>query len=165
MGTKLDLYDQWKRDGELDKVMNFISICAQKLVTQREMCEAIGITESTFSKLKKRHPEIQKAINDARLQLKMDLMDSLLKKAVGHTIEEYEEWTEETDNGKKHRTHTSKKQLAPDYKSIVYILTKRFGKQFSERYEELLLAEKKINESKETWEDVTSETDSQTDES
>ena len=66
MGTKLDLYDQWKRDGELDKVMNFISICAQKLVTQREMCEAIGITESTFSKLKKKHPEIQKAINDFR---------------------------------------------------------------------------------------------------
>lgn len=31
-------------------------------------------------------------------------------------------------------------------------MTKKYGKQFSERYEEITLAEKKLKEAKEVWE-------------
>lgn len=44
------------------------------------------------------------------------------------------------------------KTSSPDYKSIVYLLTKKFGKEFSERYEEIMLAEKKLEQAKEVWE-------------
>ena len=162
MGSKLDLYEQWKRDGELDKVLAFIRDCSTKLVTQREMCEAIGINEGTFTKLKKKHPEIQKIINDARLNLKCDLIDSLLKKAQGFEVVEEENWVEETDKGERKKSHTTKNCIPPDYKSIVYILTKRFGKEFSERYEELKLAEKKLD-NKESWDATEGQTDSQED--
>ena len=52
----------------------------------------------------------------------------------------------------KRKIHRTKKQVPPDYKSIVYLLTKKFGKEFSERYEEIMLAEKKLEQAKEVWE-------------
>jgi len=149
-----DIYDIWKESGQLDAVIAFIASCANKLVSQREMCEYLKINESTFSRLKKRHPDIQEAINKARLDLKKDLVDALVKKALGFELVEEEQWIEDGGKGEKQKRkiHRTKKQVPPDYKSIVYLLTKRYGKEFSERYEEIMLAEKKLEQAKEEWE-------------
>ena len=148
-----EIYDVWKESGQLDGVIAFIASCANKLVSQREMCEYLKINESTFSRLKKRHPDIQEAINKARIDIKKDLVDALVKKALGFEVVEEEQWIEDGGKGEKQKRkiHRTKKQVPPDYKSIVYLLTKRYGKEFSERYEEIMLAERKLDEAKEVW--------------
>lgn len=148
-----DIYDVWKESGQLEATIAFIASCANKLVSQREMCEYLKINESTFSRLKKRHPDIQEAINKGKLELKKDLIDALVKKALGFETVEEEQWIEDGGKGEKQKRkiHRTKKQVPPDYKSIIYLLTKRYGKEFSERYEEIMLAERKIDEAKEVW--------------
>ena len=59
----------WAENGDLDRILDFIRDCSRKLVTQGEMCEHLGITETTFSKLKKKHPELQQAIDKSKLDL------------------------------------------------------------------------------------------------
>lgn len=149
-----DIYETWEKNGELNKVLAFIKECASNLVTQREMCEYLGITEVCFSNLKKKHPELQKMMDDAKLDLKNKLVNAMVKKALGFEIVEEEQFIEDAGKGEKQKRkiHRTKKQVPPDYKSIVYLLTKKFGKEFSERYEEIMLAEKKLEQAKEVWE-------------
>lgn len=49
----------WRDNGDLERILAFVRDCSKKLVTQGEMCEHLVITETTFSKLKKKHPELQ----------------------------------------------------------------------------------------------------------
>lgn len=150
---KQDIYETWKSTGQLDKVMAFIKSCATGLITQKEMCEYLNITEQSFTNMKKKHPEIAKVMEDAKLDLKSKLIDALVKKALGFEIVEEEQFIEDGGKGEKQKRkiHRTKKQVPPDYKSIVYLLTKKFGKEFSERYEDIMLAEKKLEQAKEVW--------------
>lgn len=148
-----DIFEKWKASGDLPKILEFIAECSRKLVTQREMLQHLGMREDTFSKLKKKHPEIQKAQDDARYNLKADLTGALYKRAIGfETIEEYQDIE---DGGKgqkqKRKIHRVKKYIPPDYKSIIYLMTKTFGREYSDRYEELAMAEKKLEMTKEEW--------------
>lgn len=153
MKKKKDLYEIWEQTGELPKMLDYIRDCSRKLITQKEMCEALHIREDHFCMLKKRHPEIQKAQNEARFDLKRDLAGALYKKALG--FESIEETQDIEDGGKgqkqKRKIHRVKKQIPPDYKSILYLLTKTFGREYSERYEEIQMAEKKLEQAKEEW--------------
>jgi hypothetical protein len=130
------------------------------------MCEYLGISEHAFINLKKKHPEVDKMMRNAKLDLKNKLIDALVKKALGFEIVEEEQFIEDSGKGEKQKRkiHRTKKQVPPDYKSIVYLLTKKFGKEFSERYEEIMLAERKIEEAKEVWENEQRKIESCTDE-
>lgn len=147
------MYEKWEESGELPKMLDYFRDCARKLVTQKEMCQALHIREDQFCSLKKKHPEIQKAQDEARFDLKRDLAGALYKKALG--FETIEETQDIEDGGKgqkqKRKIHRVKKQVPPDYKSILYLLTKTFGREYSERYEELQMAEKKLEQAKEEW--------------
>ncbi|MDL2292522.1 hypothetical protein LJC17_02920 [Acholeplasma sp. OttesenSCG-928-E16] len=150
---KRTVMEQWEEDGRLEEVMEFIKECSRKLITQAEMCEHLKINEATFSRMKKKHPEIQKIQNEALLDLKKDLAGALYKKAVGFEL--IEETQDIEDGGKgqkqKRKIHRVKKQVAPDYKSIIYLLSKTFGREYSERYEELQMMERKLEQAKEEW--------------
>lgn len=162
---KADVYERWQQTGELDKVLAFIKECSTNLVSIQEMCEYLNISVKTFSLLRKKHPELQKLMENARLDLKNKLVNAMVKKALGFEVVEEEQFIEDTGRGEKQKRkiHRTKKQIPPDYKCIVYLLTKRFGKEFSERYEEIMLAERKLDEAKEVWENE-QQTQSSTDE-
>lgn len=166
MSKKPDIYESWQASGELDNVLAFIKSCSTNLVTQKEMCEYLGISEHAFINLKKKHPEVDKMMRNAKLDLKNKLIDALVKKALGFEIVEEEQFIEDSGKGEKQKRkiHRTKKQVPPDYKSIVCLLTKKFGKEFSERYEEIMLAERKIEEAKEVWENEQRKIESCTDE-
>lgn len=153
MTNKKDFYEKWLESGELPKMLDFIRDCSRKLVTQKEMCEALHIREDVFCKLKKKHPEIQKAQDESRFDLKRDLAGALYKKAMG--FESIEETQDIEDGGKgqkqKRKIHRVKKQVPPDYKSILYLLTKTFGREYCERFEEMQMMEKKLEQAKEEW--------------
>ena len=148
-----DIYEVWKDSGDLPRIIEFIKDCSRKLISQTEMCKYLGIEDETFCRLKKRHPDLAVAQKDAKLNLKKDLCDALLKKALGYETVEEEQFIEDGGKGKeqKRKIHRIKKQVPADYKSIVYLLTKHFGIEYSERYEEMLITQKKLEASKEEW--------------
>ena len=157
-----DIWEQWTKDGKLEEVLTFIANCSKKLVTQREMCKYLKIEEHTFTNLKHKYPQIQEAMDKSRYELKKDLANAMYKKAIGYETIDEDQLIEEKDGKQKKKVHRIKKQVGPDFKAIVYLLTKKFGKEFSERYEDLRLAEKKLEAQKEEWnsaESITEEYD------
>lgn len=112
-----------------------------------------NIDEATFSRLKKKHPEIQKVMDDARINLKMDLIGAMYKRAVGYESVDEEQVIEDKGKGNGQRRKVTKvtKQVAPDFKALVYLLSKHFGRDFTDRSEELKLAEQKMQLSQEEW--------------
>ena len=150
---KKDIYEKWLESGQLPQILDFIRDCSRKLVTQREMCQYLGINEATFSRLKKAHPELEELQMKAKFDLKKDLVGALYKKAMGFETIEEEQFIEDKGKGQeaKRKIHRIKKQVPPDYKSILYLLTKNFGREYCERFEDMQLVERKMAEAKEVW--------------
>ena len=88
-------------------------------------------------------------------------MGALYKKAMGYELVEEEQFIEDKGKGEqqKRKIHRTKKQIGPDYKAIVYLLNKHFGREFSERADELELMEKRQSLGKEEWNDGVQETE------
>ena len=162
-----DIWEQWQEDGKLEEVLAFIADCSKKLVTQREMCKYLKIEEHTFTNLKHKYPQIQEAMDKSRYELKKDLANAMYKKAVGYETVDEDQLIEEKDGKTKKKVHRVKKQVGPDFKAITYLLTKKFGKEYSERYEDLRLMEKKLESQnrKEEWSSVESVTEEEHDDS
>ena len=154
-----DIYKTWVRAGKLEEVLNFITECAKKLVTQTEMCKTLKMDPRTFSTLKKNHPDVQEAIDKAKFELKKDLASAMYKKAMGYETIEEDQYIEDKNGNQVKKIHRTKKQVAPDYKALTYLLTKHFGREYYERYLELALMEKKIEKNKEEWQKADDEED------
>ena len=167
MGMKRDTYQMWKDTGQLPQVLEFIKECSRKLVTQKEMCTYLNLDEATFTRLKKKHPELDEAFHKAKLDLKKDLMGALYKKAIGYELIEEEQFIEDKGKGEqqKRKIHRTKKQVGPDYKAIVYLLNKHFGREFNERYDDFEILKEKQALLKEEWNDGSQEVECDTDES
>lgn len=146
-----DIYKTWVRTGKLEEVLNFITECAKKLVTQTEMCKTLKMDPRTFSTLKKNHPDVQEAIDKAKFELKKDLASAMYKKAMGYETIEEDQYIEDKNGNQVKKIHRTKKQVAPDYKALTYLLTKHFGREYYGRYLELALMEKKLEKNKEEW--------------
>ena len=167
MGMKRDTYQMWKDTGQLPQVLEFIKECSRKLVTQKEMCTYLNLDEATFTRLKKKHPELDEAFHKAKFDLKKDLMGALYKKAIGYELVEEEQFIEDKGKGEqqKRKIHRTKKQVGPDYKAIVYLLNKHFGREFNERYDDFEILKEKQALLKEEWNDGSQEVECDTDES
>ena len=128
----------WKDTGQLPQVLEFIKECSRKLVTQKEMCTYLNLDE---------------AFHKAKLDLKKDLMGALYKKAIGYETVEEEQFIEDKGKGEgqKRKIHRIKKQVPPDYRSCLYLLTKQFGREYCERYEEMKMVEQRVKESEDVW--------------
>lgn len=147
-----DTYQKWEEAGKLEEVLEFIKEAARKLVTQVEICKHLGITQSTFITLKRKYPIINEIQLDAKMNLKMDLMGSLYKRAMGYDY--IDEVTHIEDNGKgnpKRKITKTKKHVPADKYSAVYLLTKHFGREFSDKSYELHLLEQRMLLNKEEW--------------
>ena len=120
MAKDRDLFEVWRDTGELDNVLNFIRDCSKKLIKQGEICEHLGINEATFSRLKKKHPEIKEAIEKSKLDLKKDLADALYKLAVGFEIVEETQDVEDRGIGEKQKRkiHRTKKKFRQILKQL-----------------------------------------------
>lgn len=149
----LDQYEKWKNDGKLDEVITFIRKSASGLATQGEISKHLGITQKCFVDMKKRHPDISQALLDGKMDLKTDLISDMVKLA--HGYEEITETQDVTESGKsreqKKKVNRVKKMIGPNYKAIIYLLTKNFGNEYSDKYAELELMERRLRLQKEEW--------------
>ena len=76
--TRKDLFEMWNETGKWPEVRDFLFDCFSKLVTQKEICERLQMDEATFIKLKRKHPEIERLKQDARLDLKRNLVGAMI---------------------------------------------------------------------------------------
>ena len=147
-----NIYQDWVNSGKLPEVLAFISECAKKLVSQKEMCQVLKINPNTFSSMKKDYPIIQETIDKAKYELKKDLASAMYKKAVGYETVEEDQYIVDKGGQQVKKVHRTKKQVGPDYKALTYLMVKHFGKEYSERYEELaFMAEVKDTKSWLLW--------------
>jgi len=143
----------WKRTNQLDGVISFVRKSIKHLATKQEIAKSLKLSEKTVISLRKKHQDFDKAFTIPKLELKGELIDSMMKLALGY--EEITETQDITDGGKsgeqKRKVNRVKKMVGPNYKAIVYLLTKHCGNEYSDKYDELKLMEKRLNQQKEEW--------------
>lgn len=150
-----DAYEMWVDSGKWPEIRDFLKKSFQNRLTQKEICRRLDIHETTFIELKKKHPEIQQAIFDGKLDLRVNCINNIVKLANG-----YEEVIEDqiiTDGGdgkkQQRKIHRTIRKVGPDFKSNVYLLSKTFGPEFDMNYEALKLQREKLEANKEEWTD------------
>lgn len=89
--------------------------------SEKQVAEAIGVSEATWFKYKAENTEFKEFIKSInRSEIVCDLRSALLKKAMGYTYEEKKQYIkEDTDTGKKYKyTEITTKTSHPDVAAI-----------------------------------------------
>lgn len=147
----LDLYERWHESGQLEEKLQSVKELVSKRANQKQIAEYLGITEKTLIKLKKVHPDLNKAFFYGNEELKEKLVDAMYQKAIGFEYEETQTVIEETKTGTKKRITKYKKRSLPDITAIKYLLIIKFGIDYNDRKDEIELMAKRIEKGEEIW--------------
>ena len=150
-GKLLDTYERWEQTGHLENKLKAIAEMTSKRATQKQISEYLGLTEKTLIKLRKVHPRLEDAFQFGDEELKNNLIDAMLRRAVGFEYEETQTVIEETKAGQKKRITKYRKHALPDIVAIKYLLITRFGIDFNEKKAKIELMAKRIENSEEEW--------------
>ena len=164
MKKKMDAFEKWQASTGIDswpKVRELITDLSKKGYTQGQICERLHLDEAYFSRLKKKHPEIEEAFKDADDFVLDAAFTALYKVAFGNTYVTEDTWLEDKQDGSKpkKKVHRVKRESEPNLNALIYLLTQRFGRRFSDRREELELAEQKLEANKEEWTNASNHSD------
>lgn len=151
--SKNDTFAKWEQNGKLPEILEFIADCSRKLVTQKEMSKHLGICEDVFIRMNKKYPIIERVQLEAKLNLKRDLVGAIYKRAIGYENMAEVQHIEDGGKGKppKRRIVKSKKHIPGDKYGTVYLFTKHFGREYSDKSYEFQLLEQKFLANKEEW--------------
>lgn len=72
----------------LDKIKEW----AENGATEKEICEVLDISTSTFYEYKNKYPELSRALKKGRKELCLEIRGALAKKAKGFTYEEKKQY-------------------------------------------------------------------------
>lgn len=152
MTKRKDLYEKWVSEGKEKEMLELLTKWSRCLIKEKEMALLLGITPERFSVLKKKHVEIQQALDKAKLYLKQDLVSAMYKKALGYDVTEEEQFIESGANNQKPKTkiHKTKRHIQADYNTQAYLMNKFFGKEYNANYDNIELQQQKL-EDKEVW--------------
>ena len=144
---KNDIYSDWKKRGILSVKLDFIKKASRSFYTQKKMCAYLGISEATFIKLKKNHPEVNDAINKGEEALLQDLYDATLLKAKGQTkVLHHRSAEKDPRGGQRQKLMEEEKYFPPDLEAIKYILMVKFGREYNPKKDLINIAEKKVED-------------------
>lgn len=150
-GKMLDLYERWEQSGVLEGKLNAIKEMVSKRAHQIQIAEYLGITEKTLIKLKKIHPRLFRAFEYGNEEMKGNILDAVLKRALGYEQEETQTTLEETKSGTKKKIVKTKKHYPPDISAAKYLLPLHFGPEFSERRYEIEAMNRRLDRGEEVW--------------
>ncbi len=150
-GKMLDMYEKWDKQGILNKHLKVIKDMIAKRSSQKQVSEYLGITEKTLIKLKKAHPKLDQAFIFGNDELKYNLINAMLKRALGYEYEEIQTVIEENKTGTKKKIVKNVKRALPDYSAIRYLLIIKFGRDYNERREEIDLMKQRLEKNDEVW--------------
>lgn len=109
--------------------------------TVKEVCAAVGITETTFYEWQATKSEFSEAIEKARearrAAFKVEAEKSLLKKIQGYEVEEVKTiYTNGKDDKPRIKERTvTKKHYAPDTTAIIFALTNTDGENWRNKHQ------------------------------
>ena len=146
-----DIFMTWKMNGQLENKLATIESLASKRVIQSEIANQLGISSKTFIKLKKKYPEIVEALNKGEESLKVNIMDAILKRALGFKETDEVQVLEMVNGKQKKKITKTTKYYPPDIEAGKYILIVKFGKDFSPKKFELDLMKERIDKKDENW--------------
>ena len=150
-GRMLDLYERWEQSGHLESRLKSISEMISKRATQKQIALYLGVTDKTLIKLRKVHPSLDKAFQYGDEELKQNLIDAMLQRAIGFEYEETQTVIEETKTGTKKRITKYKKRSLPEIAAIKYLLIVKFGLEYNDKKEEIELMNKRLEKGEEAW--------------
>lgn len=161
---KLDAFEKWqKSDAWRLEVRNSIVDMSRKGYTQKHISECLKMNEATFCRLKKKHPEIQEALDEADRLVLESCFTAMYKLAFGSTYTNQHVVVEkDPKTGKeKQKLYKDIREVEPNYNALIYVLSQRFGIKFSPKKEELEIMKSKLANKDGEWEnaDVNSEDD------
>ena len=103
---------------------------AENGATEKEMCEVLDISTSTFYEYKTKYPEFSRALKKGRKQLCLEIRGALAKKAKGFTYEETKQYISEDQNGNK-KIHTEKyRKYCPPSEAAANMLLKNYDTEW-----------------------------------
>jgi len=127
-----------------DKIQKSVKLLALKGFTDKEMAEALGITEQTLNNWKKAHPIFFESLKDWKLEADQKVVRSLYERAQGYSCPETKaQWVECDVFDPKTKTWKREgrweyaeltKHYPPDPTSMIY-WTKNRMKEWSDKQE------------------------------
>ncbi|MBO4856653.1 MAG: hypothetical protein J5511_04745 [Bacilli bacterium] len=141
---KLDTYQQWVKEGKADAYLSSIRRWVSDNATQKQIANNLHITEKTLISMKQKHKEIRDAFAEGDDILKVELENSILKRARGMKLEDEVQTFEIIDGGKrKQKIVKTKKEIPPDTQAAIYLLQVKFGRTYNPRKDQIDILEKK----------------------
>lgn len=101
----------------LDKIREWIEVCSEK-----QICEKLGISEQSFTRYKRSHPELVDVLLKGKQALVEELKQNLKKKAQGFYYEEEKTYISDKDGIKTKTVEKYKRYAQPDTGAIHLLL-------------------------------------------
>lgn len=109
------------RKSKADIILNNLDKIEEmaKYMYEADICDHLGISVSTLEKYKNEFPQLKEVLKKSKVNLIIDLKNSLIKRAKGYEYEEKKQYITEDESGnvKKH-TEITKKHMPPDVGAI-----------------------------------------------
>lgn len=115
-----------------EKMKERLQIVARQGLTEKEMCNVLGITEKTINNWKNKHPEFLQSLKDWKTHADADVEKSLYQRATGY---EHPEDKIFNDSGKPLIVPTIK-HYPPDATSMIFWLKNRQPKKWRDKTEQ-----------------------------
>ena len=107
----------------------------RKGLTEKEVCDNLGITVTSLANYKNKYPEVKEALLNTRDDTVAQVENALFMRAIGYEYEE-EEVITNPDGGV--RIKKVRKQMAPDVTAQIFILKNRSSQEWRDRREQAL---------------------------
>lgn len=162
MANTKDIYQKQKEagilSGKLDSIKRYYAYQESKDL----IYNILGISESTWKRLKKKYADIKFVIQEAKKLHEHLLLVSLTRRATGEYYEDVQTIIEEHDGKTKKKIVKFKKYLPADVGANKYLLSRLHGEKYNENKEMLEIARKRQENNTEVWstnEDTNNETE------
>ena len=139
-----DIYQTWKNDGSLNSKLKLIKDLASRSCGMGVIASELGIVESTFYSMRKKHKDIAQAFEDGKNHLKKSLLEKMYERAMGFTITNEDQIIEQTPTGTKKKIIKQTRTILGDMGVARYLLIINFGIDYSEKKYEIELNEQKL---------------------
>ena len=133
--TRKDAYEIWVETGKWAEVKRFITEAFRNKISQDEVCRRLDLHPTTFIRIKDKHKEIEEAILDGKLDLRIRCINNLLKSADGYEETITEVYFTEGKNGGEPQRKVKKitRFVPPDSDANIYLLSKLDDSSFNKK--------------------------------
>lgn len=149
----LDKYLEWNEQGILKEKLLAISFLVRAEIPIRDICANFGLTIKEFSALRRKYKDLDNACDKKNLSGLLFCIDNLIQMAQGyHMKKEGREGYKNKEGRDRFKIIDVKIPVPKSLQANAYLLEKCYGKQWAMNFQQLALAEKKLDNA-ETWED------------